>query len=95
MKLMDKIITDNIKILEDSKINKGFTELSKTKNNLFKSIPGLEGLISGPQSAFNNIKGLIGAYLNQFTNSAEIIQSNVDQFYKKIIISVKPPEDLL
>jgi hypothetical protein len=95
MKLMDKIITDNIKILEDSKINKGFTELSKAKIKTFKSIPGLDSLISGSNSFFNTIKSYIGPFLNQFTNSAQIVTSNKQQFFNKIFISFKPPEDLL
>lgn len=95
MNIKDKIILDGIKSAEDSAINKGSVDLIKVKSEIFSSISGLSKLISPEGSIFNAIKGKVGNFSNQFTNSFDIVKSNKDQFFSKISGSVKIPKDLL
>jgi len=93
MKITDKIITDAIKTSEDAYINSGFSELLDEKMKSYDS-SGLESLISGPNSFFNQIKKFIGNYIGKYTNSLNVVEENKNQFFNKIEGLKKLPEDL-
>jgi len=95
MNIKDKMIISGVKALEDSYINSGFVDMFKEKIKTFNSVPGLSTLTAPLNSAFNFIKSLIGPFLNKFTNSFDIINSNKEQFFSKITGVDKIPEDLL
>ena len=93
MTIRDKIIIDGIKILEDCYINNGIYKLLFKKLSIMNTIPELMSLISPPDSKFNIIKKMVGPFLNKFTVSANIIESNKSQFFNKALTS-NIPKDL-
>ena len=93
MKITDKIGTDAVKTLEDSYIGASSDELLHAKMDAFDN-SGLDSLISGADSLFNSIKGLIGSYIGKFTNSLEVVKDNKDQFFSNIDGLEGRPEDL-
>lgn len=96
MRIEDKLLLTGAKSLEDSYINKGFVNLFSNKMAIFSTTSGLSDLISPPDSAFNSIKQYIGPFLNRFTNSFNIIQTNKKAFFEGIFgFRNKIPEDLL
>ena len=93
MKIADKIYLIAAKTIEDCAINAGIYELLYEKLKAFQS-SGVDALISGTGSTFSSIKTKIGPYLDKYSNSADIVASNKEQFFNKTTGIEKIPEDL-
>lgn len=95
MDLCDKIVSDVIKASKDANISSSAKELLKQKSDSFIS-SGLDSVISGIDSFFNSIKGLIGKFSPNLPNSKNIVKENSENFYDEALEGFEePPEDLI
>ncbi len=94
MQIEDKISLNAIKSVEDCSINSGMGELVKEKLLAFQAV-GIGAIISPATSLFASIKNKIGTFFSRYSNSADIIKSNKDQFLKKVNSIDTVPKDLL
>ena len=93
MKISDKIYLIAAKTIEDCSINRGIYDLLYKKLKAFQA-SGVDALLSGAGSTFSTMKTKIGPYLDKYSNSVDIIQSNKTQFFNKTTGVQKIPEDL-